>query len=85
MNNREYFLKKLLFRSTHRGTKEMDLFLGGFLKENITTLKDDELKEFEQILNFSDKNINDWLVFNKKNDEIDAIALSKKLKLHVIK
>ena len=48
-------------------------------------LKDEELKEFEQILNFSDKNINDWLVFNKKNDEIDAIALSKKLKLHVIK
>ena len=33
MNNRDYFLKKLLFRSTHRGTKEMDLFLGSFLKD----------------------------------------------------
>ena len=67
MNNRDYFFKKITFRSTHRGTKEMDLFLGGFfLKENITTLNDDELKEFEQILNFSDKNINDWLVFNKE-------------------
>ena len=50
ITNIENFRKKLLFRSTHRGTKEMDLLLGGFFKENQNSLSEVELLEFEKIL-----------------------------------
>ena len=50
ITNIENFRKKLLFRSTHRGTKEMDLLLGGFFKENQNSLSENELLEFEKIL-----------------------------------
>jgi len=46
-------IKKLLYRSNHRGTKEMDLLIGGFAIENLKKLNPEELKEFELLLNFS--------------------------------
>ena len=48
-------IKKLLYRSNHRGTKEMDLLIGGFAIENLKKLNPEELKEFELLLNFTDK------------------------------
>ena len=32
--------KRLLFRSTHRGTKEMDILLGGFDSVNMSRLSE---------------------------------------------
>ena len=46
MDNREYFLKKLVFRATHRGTREMDIYLGGFIKNYIKLSKRNKNKEF---------------------------------------
>jgi antitoxin CptB len=42
--------KRLLFRSWHRGTREMDLILGRFADAGIADLSDDELAEFERLL-----------------------------------
>ena len=39
MNELEIFKKKLLYRSNYRGTKEMDILLSKFVKENITINK----------------------------------------------
>ena len=44
-------IKKLLYRSNHRGTKEMDLLIGGFAIENLKKLNPKELKEFEGKIN----------------------------------
>jgi antitoxin CptB len=77
MNN---LIKKLLYRSNHRGTKEMDLLIGGFAKENLKILSPEELKEFELILNFTDKELSSWLVDNKKNIELENFSISKKIK-----
>ena len=44
--------KRLLFRSKHRGTKEMDILLGGFYEENMHGFREEELAEFEHILEF---------------------------------
>lgn len=85
MDNREYFLKKLVFRATHRGTREMDIYLGGFIKNYINQLTDEELNEFKQILRFSDKQLSDWLIYNKKNQKIEAINISNKLKKYKFK
>ena len=77
MNN---LIKKLLYRSNHRGTKEMDLLIGGFANENLKNLTFEELKEFEILLNFSDKELSTWLVDNIKNIELDNFSVSKKIK-----
>ena len=66
MNNTD-FIKKLIFRSSHRGTKEMDLVLGGYFKKNYNTLSDKELVEFEKLLDFSDKILTDYFVKKIKN------------------
>ena len=77
MNN---LIKKLLYRANHRGTKEMDLVIGGFAKENLKKLTFEELKEFEILLNFTDKELSSWLVDNIKNIELDNFSVSKKIK-----
>ena len=77
MNN---LIKKLLYRSNHRGTKEMDLLIGGFANENLKKLNPEELKEFELLLNFTDKELSSWLVDNKKNLDLENFSISKKIK-----
>ena len=77
MNN---LIKKLLYRSNHRGTKEMDLLIGGFANEYLNKLNPDELKEFELLLNFTDKELSSWLVDNKKNIDLENFSISKKIK-----
>ena len=77
MNN---LIKKLLYRSNHRGTKEMDLLIGGFANENLKKLSPEELKEFELLLNFTDKELSSWLVDNKKNIDLEKFSISKKIK-----
>jgi len=34
-------IKKLIYRSNHRGTKEMDLLIGGFANNNLQSLTSD--------------------------------------------
>jgi len=77
MNN---LIKKLLYRSNHRGTKEMDLLIGGFAIENLKKLNPEELKEFELLLNFTDKELSSWLIDNKKNIDLENFSISKKIK-----
>jgi antitoxin CptB len=77
MNN---LIKKLLYRSNHRGTKEMDLLIGGFANENLKKLSPEELQEFEILLNFTDKELSSWLVDNKKNIDLENFSISKKIK-----
>ena len=78
--NIDNFRKKLMFRSSHRGTKEMDLLLGGFFKENYHSLTENELLEFQDILELTDKALSDWLIINKSNKDIENIGVSKKIK-----
>jgi antitoxin CptB len=42
--------KRLLFRCWHRGTREMDLILGRFADAEITGLTDEELTQFERLI-----------------------------------
>ncbi len=54
--------KRLLFRSKHRGTKEMDILLGGFYEENMHKFHEAELAEFEHILELPDDDLYAWSV-----------------------
>ncbi|MFL2837225.1 MAG: succinate dehydrogenase assembly factor 2 [Alphaproteobacteria bacterium] len=64
------FQNRLIYRSWHRGTKELDLILGNFISENIDVMSDDEIKEFEALLNSEDPDIYKWIVkFETPNDK----------------
>ena len=39
MTNKEILKKKIIYRSTHRGSKEMDILLGNFLEKHIDNFK----------------------------------------------
>ena len=53
--------KKLLFRAGHRGTKEMDLILGSFARDNLGSFDESETDAFEEILQYSDPDLYNWI------------------------
>src|SRR5262245_42377485 len=54
--------KKLLFRSWHRGTRELDLILGPFADAAITELSDGDLDMLEELMRLPDPQLYAWLV-----------------------
>jgi len=54
-------LKRLSFRAWHRGMKELDLILGRFADERLTTMSEDELAMFEEIIALPDVSLYRWL------------------------
>ena len=46
--------KQLIFRSWHRGTREMDILLGSFADEHVPKMDEEQLTEFQSILEISD-------------------------------
>ena len=64
------FQNRLIYRSWHRGTKELDLILGNFISDNISQLSEGEITEFEVLLNSEDPDIYKWIVkFEAPNDK----------------
>lgn len=51
----------MLFRATHRGTKESDLLVGGFVRAGIAGFSDPELDALEEVLELPDVDLADWL------------------------
>jgi antitoxin CptB len=49
--------KRLLFRCWHRGTREMDLILGRFADAEIADLTDEELDQFEHLIEVPDPDL----------------------------
>ena len=60
----EILKKKILYRASYRGTKEMDLLLSTFVKKNINLFTESQLKELENFLEFEDETILSFYIFN---------------------
>lgn len=52
--------KKLLWRATHRGIKEMDMLLGGYVRLNVGTMTAAELDSLEAIIDTPDQTLLAW-------------------------
>jgi antitoxin CptB len=59
MDNRR---KRLLYRATHRGTKEADFIIGNFFTERVADLPDAQLDAAEALLEESDIELVNWLM-----------------------
>ena len=55
------FLKKILFQSCHRGTKENDLILGAFARACLLDLSSDEQHIFSDFLEEKDSDLFQWI------------------------
>ncbi len=53
--------RKLLFRSWHRGMREMDLIMGRFADATLEQLAEDEIAEFERLLEAPDPQLLAWI------------------------
>ena len=49
--------KKIIYRSTYRGTKEMDALISSFTKKIINNLNVDELINLSDLLDIDDENL----------------------------
>ena len=53
--------RRVLFRSWHRGMREMDLVLGRFADDNIDQLSDEELTVYEALMEVPDRDLLKWV------------------------
>jgi antitoxin CptB len=53
--------KRLIFRSWHRGTREIDLLLGKFAEAHIPQFDEAQLAAYDRFLNNSDPDIFNWI------------------------
>ena len=72
--------KKIIYRSKHRGTKEMDLILSSFVKKYIDFLNEKELIELESLLNIDDGTLYKWYLNEKATSIVPSNNLTKKLR-----
>ena len=64
ITDKEILKKQIIYRSMHRGTKEMDLLLGNFVRKHINEFNISELKDLEQLLFIDDEVIHNWYFQN---------------------
>ena len=77
---RELLLKRLTYRSHHRGCKETDLVLGTYCDRTLPTVSDAELALFEAFLDEDDADIWKWLTEKTECPKPEYISLLEQLR-----
>jgi len=83
-NKLEIFKKRLIYRASYRGTKEMDILLSSFVNKHINELDEIHLVELENFLNFDDEIIRNFYNNNILENKIEENKISKLFKSHKI-
>ena len=79
-NKLEIFKKRLIYRASYRGTKEMDILLTSFVNKYIEQLDEEALQELEIFLNYEDELLYNYYHYNLAKDKIDENKISKLFK-----
>jgi antitoxin CptB len=70
---------KALFRSWHRGMREVDLILGGFADAEIASLTDAELDQYEELLGAPDGDLLRWVTGERPVPEAFQTPVMKRI------
>ena len=76
-NKLEILKKRLLYRASYRGTKEMDILLGQFVKKYIDEFNEPYLNELENFLKYEDEVILNFYQQDIIKENIDQNKVSK--------
>ena len=77
--------KKIIYRSSYRGTKEMDILLSSFVKDVINHLDNDELENLFNLLNIDDDNLYKFKQGILTEVQINENRISKMFKDYIYK
>ena len=72
-------IKRLKYRSWHRGTKELDLVIGTFAERNLADMEEAEIDQFEAIIEEDEFDIYNWLTRKDKVPERHQNSVMDKL------
>ena len=72
MKDKENLKKQIIYRSTHRGTKEMDLLIGGFVKKNINILNYKDLSKLKILIEMDDEILKEWY-YDSKSENLKSV------------
>ena len=72
--NKDDIKKRIIYRASYRGSKEMDVLLTSFVKSIINNLTIEELFELEKFVNLSDE---DLIKLNKNFSDDKGKNLNK--------
>ncbi len=59
--------KRRLYKSAHRGTKEMDIILGNFAKHRLLALNQHTQELYDLLLEEPDPQLFNWIVLKENN------------------
>ncbi|HUV33005.1 MAG TPA: succinate dehydrogenase assembly factor 2 [Devosiaceae bacterium] len=77
--------KRARFRAWHRGTRELDLLLGGFADARVAGFDGPKLDRFEELMNCADPDLFDWISGGVAVPEDADAALIAEIAAHVEK
>ena len=80
MNKLNNLRKKLLYRASYRGTKEMDILLGSFVSHYIDKFDEDELNSLNSFLNLEDE-----IIYNLYNNNVTTKNIKEKKIANLLK
>lgn len=72
--------KRLAYRSCHRGTKEMDILLGGFAGRYLGGFTAAQLDRYESLLQNSDPDLYGWITGQERIPEAQDHDVMRLLK-----
>lgn len=75
--------KRLVFRSYHRGTKEMDLILGSFASAHVFEFSVQELADYDELLRNNDPDLYNWITHKEEApQDVAELSVFQKLMAH---
>ena len=77
--------KKIIYRSTYRGTKEMDKLLSSFTRKYINDLNDNDLRSLNDLLDLDDENLYRLNQGKELSIKIDTNEVTELFKNYVFK
>ena len=72
--NKDDIKKRIIYRASYRGTKEMDVLISSFVNGIIDNLNNDELLQLEKFVNLNDE---DLVKLNKYFSNAKAINVNR--------
>ncbi len=73
-------IRRLKFRSWHRGIKEMDLILGHFADTQLEALTSVELDEYETLIEVEDTSLYNWVTGREETPAEHQTALLARIR-----
>ncbi|WP_428030119.1 succinate dehydrogenase assembly factor 2 [Ancylobacter sp.] len=75
--------RRILYRSWHRGTREMDLLMGRFADACIGELSEDDVAAFELLIEVEDPDLYGWLGSGVPASEFDTPLFHRFRQFHL--